>query len=81
MQEDEEGGNGESCGYPDPMAHAVRGTDREPVLGTCFAPYMHAGSSIMDGRSCPPTVALVWSFCTRAGTRNNPQTRREFDLP
>lgn len=89
----------ESCGYPDPTrAHTVLGTDRETGFKTCFAPYMQAGSSIMDGRTVRRTVLLVYPspgslsssfspslfnfFFFQIGhgrSRNNPQTRGEFE--
>lgn len=52
---------------------------------TCFAPYMHAGSSIMDGRAvrrlCLSSLFFHRGRGEGASPRNNPQTRLEFDLP
>lgn len=58
----------------------------EPIGGTgfrtCFAPYMHAGSSIMDGRAVRrPCLSSLFFHGGRGSPRNNPQTRLEFDLP
>lgn len=50
---------------------------------TCFAPYMHAGSSIMDGRAVRRRClsSLFLQLKRKRETRNNPQMRLEFDLP